>query len=122
MSMYIFCNIRIQIFLSDFLLSKTPRLSYPITEPPTGGREPRAGSNSIASRSTALVHAATLDGEARIEHDMIEGGRGWLQVARGSLRVNGVALGTGDGVALDGGGTLVLDGADDAEVLLFDAL
>ena len=83
---------------------------------------PDGRSGSIASRSTALVYAATLDGDARIEHDMIEGGLGWLQVARGSLRVNGIALGTGDGVALDGGGSLVLDGADDAEVLLFDAL
>ena len=83
---------------------------------------PDGRDGSIASRSTALVYAATLDGDARIEHGMIEGGRGWLQVARGSLRIDGVVLGTGDGVAIDGGGTFVLDGADDAEVLLFDVL
>jgi len=83
---------------------------------------PDGRDGSIASRSTARVYAATLDGDDRVEHELASSGRGWVQVARGRLHVNGVALDTGDGVAIDGGGTLVLDQADDAEVLLFDSL
>ena len=82
---------------------------------------PDGRDGSIASRSTAEVYAALLDGGERIEHEM-SGERGWLQVARGSLSVNGQRLGKGDGVAIDGGGTLVIENGDDAELLLFDAL
>ena len=38
----------------------------------------------------------------------------------GALRVNGVELSTGDGVAIEGADTLVLNEGDGAEVLLFE--
>jgi len=44
----------------------------------------------------------------------------WVQVARGSVELNGTALAEGDGAALSGGETLALVGRDSAEVLLFD--
>ena len=52
-------------------------------------------------------------------HD-VEGGRAVGIVARGSLGLNGEKLAAGDGVAIEGERLLLLEGARDAEVLLFD--
>lgn len=81
---------------------------------------PDGRDGSIASRANARVYAATLDGEQRIEHDLGDVPRAWLQVARGSLSLNGETLVQGDGVGIEGGGPIVLHGGDDAEVLLFE--
>ncbi|ASJ75291.1 Quercetin 2,3-dioxygenase [Granulosicoccus antarcticus IMCC3135] len=81
---------------------------------------PDGRDGSMATRAQALVHAATLNGEQRIEHDLGVHEKAWLQVAAGTLRVNDVLLVKGDGVAIDGGGTLVLEGGEQAEVLLFE--
>jgi redox-sensitive bicupin YhaK (pirin superfamily) len=45
----------------------------------------------------------------------------WLQVARGSLSANGVALRAGDGLSTSAAGALdLVAGGDGAEALLFD--
>jgi quercetin 2,3-dioxygenase len=43
-----------------------------------------------------------------------------VQVARGSLMLNGQHLGPGDGAAVTHESTLTLAGVNDAEALLFD--
>ena len=43
-----------------------------------------------------------------------------MHVARGSVSVNGEALGAGDALKLSGVGEITLDHGDNAEVLLFD--
>lgn len=48
------------------------------------------------------------------------GRHAWVQVARGSVALNGEALGAGDGAALSDVDALQLEGIDDAEVLVFD--
>lgn len=75
---------------------------------------------SMRTRANASVHAATLDGEQTIVHDLGATPKAWLQVARGELQLNGDALRQGDGVAIEGGGTLTLDNGRQAEVLLFE--
>lgn len=45
---------------------------------------------------------------------------GWLQVASGSVTVNGTILEAGDGASFDGGAIDILGIGDDAEVLVFD--
>ena len=47
-------------------------------------------------------------------------GTGWVQVARGSLTVNGQALHKGDGLAVIENGLLQLSNGEDAEIILFD--
>ena len=81
---------------------------------------PDGEGGSIATRARARVYAATLDGEERIAHDLGSIPKAWLQVARGSLTLNGERLGTGDGLGIEGGGEIVLADGDDAEVLLFE--
>ena len=48
------------------------------------------------------------------------GRHAWLQVARGSLALNGRELATGDGVAVNDETTLELAGREAAEIILFD--
>ncbi len=43
-----------------------------------------------------------------------------MQVARGSVKLNGKALETGDGAAISAEKLVELTGVKDAEVLLFD--
>jgi redox-sensitive bicupin YhaK (pirin superfamily) len=43
-----------------------------------------------------------------------------VQVADGSLNVNGIPLSKGDGLAIDGNGSLTFDQGKTAEILFFD--
>jgi len=49
-----------------------------------------------------------------------DGRRAWVQVARGSVQVNGEALEAGDGVALSNETALRVTAKSDTEVLIFD--
>jgi quercetin 2,3-dioxygenase len=79
-----------------------------------------------ARDGSVLVHAdtklyATLLGEGdRVEHDLAAGRGAWVHVARGKAKLNGQALGAGDGASTETAGKLVLEGVEAAEVLLFD--
>ncbi|TDT77135.1 hypothetical protein BDE40_0414 [Litoreibacter halocynthiae] len=75
---------------------------------------------SMTTQADASVYAATLGGDQSITTDLGAGRKGWVQVADGSLQVNGVALSKGDGLAIEGGGTLTFDAGQDAEFLFFD--
>ena len=83
-----------------------------------GSRDGRDGSVSI--HQDVDLYAALLGAGDEIGYEFAEGRYGWLQVARGSLRLEGSELAAGDGVAFTGARDLRLEGVDDAEVLLFD--
>ena len=51
---------------------------------------------------------------------LARGRHAWVHVARGEVKVNGQALGAGDGAALSDETTVSLEGVHDAEVLVFD--
>jgi redox-sensitive bicupin YhaK (pirin superfamily) len=56
-----------------------------------------------------------------VSHTIELGRVGWVQVARGSVTVNGEALRAGDGLAIEEAGELKLvGGSKNADVLLFD--
>jgi redox-sensitive bicupin YhaK (pirin superfamily) len=44
----------------------------------------------------------------------------WLQLAKGAVELNGEPLKQGDGAAVSDESKLVIQGVEDAEVLLFD--
>jgi redox-sensitive bicupin YhaK (pirin superfamily) len=48
------------------------------------------------------------------------GRRGWLQVARGAISLNGTALNAGDGAAASDEEILETTALEEAELLLFD--
>ena len=74
----------------------------------------------MATQADASVYAATLDGDQTISTELRSGRKGWVQVADGSLKVNGIALSKGDGLAIDGNGALTFDQGKAAEILFFD--
>jgi redox-sensitive bicupin YhaK (pirin superfamily) len=68
----------------------------------------------------AEIWVGRLAPKATVRHAFAPGRHGWLQMARGSADVNGVALAEGDGVAISDEREIVVTAKDAAEVLLFD--
>ena len=68
----------------------------------------------------ARVHAGLFDGAERAEFALKAGRHAYVHVARGSLRVNGIAMEAGDGARVRDAGTLLFADGDCAEVLVFD--
>jgi redox-sensitive bicupin YhaK (pirin superfamily) len=83
-----------------------------------GSRDGRDGSVTI--HQDVDLYAGLLASGDSVTYGLGEGRKGWLQVARGSVRVSDNTLSAGDGVALEGARSLALEGIDDAEILLFD--
>ena len=75
---------------------------------------------SMRIKSDADIYAATLDGSQNIVFELAESRKAWVQVARGSVCVNGQSLGRGDGLAVNIGGRLEFKDALQAEFLLFE--
>jgi redox-sensitive bicupin YhaK (pirin superfamily) len=80
-------------------------------------RDGRNGSFLI--RSDAEVYAGKLDAGTKVDQTLT-GNHGWLQVAVGSVIANGKKLRAGDGLAIDGEGSVQIAAASGAEILLFD--
>jgi len=75
---------------------------------------------AIKTIAPADVYAATLNGDQSTCFALKEGRRAWIQVAKGSLTVNGEDLRRGDGLAVLDPGEITLSHGEDAEILLFD--
>jgi redox-sensitive bicupin YhaK (pirin superfamily) len=81
---------------------------------------PDGRDGAVTIHQDATVYATTLARGERVEHAAAPGRLGWLQVARGALLVNGERLDQGDGAAIEGERTLLLEALEPAEALLFD--
>lgn len=81
---------------------------------------PDARDGSLRLHQDASISAALLDGPQRIVQPLPAGRKTYLQVARGSLQVNGVAVSAGDGVRIEHEPRLELTSGQSAEVLVFD--
>jgi quercetin 2,3-dioxygenase len=75
---------------------------------------------SVTINQDAAVYATVLAPEQRVTHALARRRHGWLQVARGTLTLNGQALAHGDGAAIEGAHALEIQGVEPAEALLFD--
>jgi len=75
---------------------------------------------SVTINQDAAVYATVLAPEQRVTHTLARRRRGWLQVARGALTLNGQTLAHGDGAAIEGAQALEVQGIEPAEALLFD--
>ena len=80
--------------------------------------QPREGSLTI--HSDAHLYAGRFAAGERAEHTLAPGRHAWVQVVRGSVRVNGTEAQTGDGIALSQEDRVQIEGLRDAEILLFD--
>ena len=75
---------------------------------------------SVTIHQDAAVYAALLDGTERASHALAAGRKAYVHVARGSVTVNGNALGAGDALKASGESQIVLERGENAEILLFD--
>jgi len=75
---------------------------------------------AVTLNADARIFAGLFDGAERQEMPLSAGRLTYVHLARGSLRVNGQQLGAGDALKIRDEETLVLEGGDKAEVLVFD--
>ncbi len=81
---------------------------------------PDGADGSVTIHADARLRAGLFDGDERAELKLDPSRIAYVHVARGALRANDHALATGDALRLDGESTLVLEGGQAAEVLVFD--
>lgn len=77
---------------------------------------------ALAIDQNTKLYASVLEPGKSLSYEPASGRHAWVQVASGSLTLNGLALAEGDGAAISGETKLDFTGAgsDDAEFLLFD--
>jgi len=84
-----------------------------------GSRDGRDGSLTIHQDVTLL--ATILDAGAEVDYSFATGRRGFLQLVRGSVEVDGgEQLSAGDAIAIQDRASLQIRATEDAELLLFD--
>jgi redox-sensitive bicupin YhaK (pirin superfamily) len=81
---------------------------------------PDGRDGSVTIQQDARLYATIADANSTIEHSLDTDRFGWVQVARGTVTVNGVELKLGDGAALRDEATINLTAHNESEVLLFD--
>ena len=79
-----------------------------------------AQDGSVKINQDAKLYVSLLKSGEEVTHDIAPGRHGWLQVARGSVELNGKTLNQGDGAGISNESKLTIKGKEDAEVLLFD--
>jgi quercetin 2,3-dioxygenase len=81
---------------------------------------PDGDEGSVTLHADARIRAGLFDGDERAELALDAKRLTYVHMARGSLRVNDRPLHAGDALRLEGESRLVLEGGQDAEVLVFD--
>ncbi len=76
--------------------------------------------DSVHLNQDVGLYASILDAGQEVERVMDQKRYAWIQVARGSITVNGYKAEQGDGVVVVGESSLKINADEPAEVLLFD--
>ncbi len=79
-----------------------------------------ADQGSLLIHQDARIFLARLEPGQEVVHDLAPGRHAWLQVLRGSVKLNGLELQTSDGASISDETSLSIQSTDDAEVMLFD--
>jgi quercetin 2,3-dioxygenase len=75
---------------------------------------------SVKIRQNNELYATVLDRGETVKYALKPDRHAYVQVMRGSVKLNGQTLETGDGAAISAEKSVELTGVKDAEVLLFD--
>ena len=81
---------------------------------------PDGRDGSVKIRQDNELYATVLSPGEVVKHELRPDRHAYVQVARGSVALNGKKLETGDGARISGEQALELRGVDKAEILLFD--
>jgi redox-sensitive bicupin YhaK (pirin superfamily) len=75
---------------------------------------------ALSIHQDVAIYASILRSGDQVEHVLNPGRHAWLQVATGAVRVNGVELAEGDGLAVSEEPRVRIEGCGEGEILLFD--
>lgn len=75
---------------------------------------------SVRLNQDVSLFASILDADHEVERTMDQKRYAWIQVARGSINVNGENAEQGDGVIVTGESSIKIKGKQNSEILLFD--
>jgi redox-sensitive bicupin YhaK (pirin superfamily) len=81
---------------------------------------PEGREGSVKIRQDNELYATVLGKGDSVKHELKPDRHAYVQVARGSVQLNGKELAEGDGAAISAEKSLELTGVNGAEVLLFD--
>ena len=81
---------------------------------------PDGRDDSVTIHADASIRAGLFDGAERLEQAIDPTRIAYVHVVRGAIRVNDHSLRSGDAARIEGESRLVLEGGQDAEVLVFD--
>jgi len=81
---------------------------------------PDGRNGSVTIHQDASLYVALLSAGEQVTHEVKAGRYAWLQVAKGSVELNGKVLKQGDGAAVENESKLTIKGVEEAEILLFD--
>jgi hypothetical protein len=81
---------------------------------------PDGREGSVTIGQDAAIYDAILSPGAAVEHPLKSGRAAWVQVAKGAIEMNGLALEEGDGAAITGESAVRLAADKPSEVLVFD--
>ena len=75
---------------------------------------------SVKINQDARLYVSLLKPGEEVQHTLAPNRHGWLQVAKGGVKLNGQELNQGDGAAISDEQSLTIEGTKESEVLLFD--
>lgn len=81
---------------------------------------PDAQNGSLLIHQDAQVYLSALAADQEVRHELQPGRHAWLQVLRGAVELNGLALATSDGAGVSDATGLSIRANKAAEVMLFD--
>ena len=82
--------------------------------------DPSGREGALRINADARIYSSVLDVDASVDHEVRVGRHAWVQVARGSVEVDGTRLSAGDGASTSDPGTLTIRARAAAEFLVFD--
>lgn len=81
---------------------------------------PEETDGSLRINQDAKVYGSKLDAGKSVSHSLGKGRGAWVQVVDGAIEVNGTALKSGDGAAIEDIDELAIAAKENTEFLLFD--
>ena len=81
---------------------------------------PKSTGGALDIHQDVRIYASILGAGENAEHDLAPGRGAWIQIASGSVEVNGEPLGKGDGAAIESERKLRIAAKEESELFLFD--
>ncbi|MGK0217292.1 MAG: redox-sensitive bicupin YhaK (pirin superfamily) [Planctomycetota bacterium] len=116
----------LQMWIRPAELGRAPRYEqahFPLAERQGQIRlvvAPDGRDGALTIGQDTCLYAGLLDAGESAQLELGSGRKGWLHVARGSLTLNGMSFGPGDGAAIDADSLLHFEGVQAAEFVFFD--